>query len=96
MKHTKVDERDALVEDAATCFRVAYVDPDNYVEMHDVECDDIERVVEWAKSYLAASDLKAGTRYFVALRAWQNAETPGVREGVSLTWLTPSPDTQLG
>ncbi|PWH06955.1 hypothetical protein DEO23_08675 [Brachybacterium endophyticum] len=61
--------------------------------MHDVQCDDIHEVLDWAEAFLATSELTPGTRYFVAIRSRHAADTDGDRSGVSLTWITPPPET---
>lgn len=59
MKHRLIDERDTVAEDEATQFRVAFAHPGNYVQMHDVESDDVRDVLRWAEEFNKSSETPA-------------------------------------
>ncbi|WP_270410152.1 hypothetical protein [Brachybacterium paraconglomeratum] len=93
MKHRLIDERDTVAEDEATQFRVAFAHPGNYVQMHDVESDDVRDVLRWAEEFNKSSETPEGTQYFVALRSAHPVEFPGDKPGTDLVWLTPPPES---
>lgn len=92
MQHQKVDERDIVTEEGVGSFRVAYIDSRDYVEMYDVDCDDVEKVIAWAKEYFRQAKAKRGGGYYIAVRQPPRNESLGARQGVSLIWLTPYPE----
>lgn len=92
MRYQKVDERDATTEEGVTHFRVAYIDPYNYVDMYDVDCDDVEKVIAWAESFVDNAGPKQDSKYYIAVRSSHREDSPGSKQEVSLIWLTPYPE----
>lgn len=92
MQHRKVDERDIVTEEGADSFRVAYIDSNDCVEMYDVDCDDVEKVITWATEHFRQAKSKRGGSYYIAVRQPPHNEPLVTRQGVSLIWLTPYPE----
>lgn len=93
MKHRMIDERDTVTEGEATQFRVAFAHPEHYVQMHDVESNDVRDVLRWAEEFNQSAETPEGTRYFVALRSEHIADSPGGKPGSDIVWLTPPPES---
>lgn len=93
MKHRMIDERDTVTEDEATQFRVAFVHPGSYVEMHDVDSSDVRDVLRWAEQFNQSAETPEGTQYFVALRSDHIVHSPDDKAGTDIVWLTPPPES---
>ena len=92
MRYAKVDERDTVEEEGVAFFRVAFEIPGDYVEMYDVECDDVEKVIVWAKEFLKTSEFGKDARYYIAVRNSSPSASHQAGGGVGLIWLTPRPE----